>query len=376
MKRKIIILLFLLFIFSLLSGLAKPSLADDKRVNTEQIKVIDGLNESAFSANMRFDVKRKFSFLERWFGAGQDQAEMAGNAYPWFVQYVNPEKLPDKDVVHKWEGEITIGFDWPTYSLSCSEENFSTCRSPASTRNEDSEVGYNRLQTLAEEQIKILIPEISNLTGLPVRYIPPNTKENASRRYARIRIVPITTTGQNNFFKQAHLKPPANFRIYSRGFSETEDALQGVVPFTPEARSQVEGYLLPLPDNSLGMSVCKIVEGLPPSLTKSLVTECLIRSLGFPALLKQSPSALSNWNNGFDSTSMIYELDGPKALQVDELKTSARYAAQIEYTDGAPKSFSLLDKALIGSLYCNHVKSGMSRKELVAVITSNNCREK
>jgi len=85
---------------------------------------------------------------------------------------------------------------------------------------------------------------------------------------------------------------------------------KGVVEFTPDMRSQVDGFIVLNLDGSIRYAKCRIWSQHEQDMLAALLQECLIRSLG---LINNSAvtynALLTNWNSGHDPYSALYRYD-------------------------------------------------------------------
>ncbi|QKK04503.1 MAG: hypothetical protein HND56_01845 [Pseudomonadota bacterium] len=288
--------------------------------------------------------------------------------YPWLRLLYRNDNLPKPYALTKWDQKITIGLDWPMGAFShgrAVEEKF-----PGTYK-------------MFEKQIKDIIPDIQRLTGLDVEFIAKNDPREKTEEFARIRVIPIIRTHLRNYFR-FHRE-----NMYGRGgasyswhIDEHEYHFWGAVQFTPLSRTQVYGYLVPQENNTLSMSVCRIIPAVGEKLAKALITECLLRSLGLPELSKQKPKdTLGEWNLSHTPDSLLPALDGnEKAFLargpfygIDE-RTVHPFRSELTDEDVLPKGFSAYDQAMVSLLYCPELRSGMDKHQVLAVLLSDRSR--
>jgi hypothetical protein len=306
---------------------------------------------------------------DRGWAQGLFSAFQFSDQEPWIRQYYkrNIRDFPRHGVINKWSGDITIGVSWPYTGSQVSPSN-------------EAMVHEENARTVIKEQVLRLAPELSELTGRSVRFIDPGDPADSSNKFARIRIVLIRQTEQQNFFKtwRTHGAYAASFSHGS--ISEGQYALWGGVPFTPLARAQVDGYILPNSANDIGLAVCKIWPVVGDELMKALVTECLARVVGLPEMLQsQFGGILGHWNSAHDPHSLLVALDGKKAVKwgnSDVGPDTAMGAFPKNATDPARlyQEFTPYDRLMISLLYCSNIRSGMDK--YAAIFAAESCLNK
>lgn len=282
---------------------------------------------------------------------------------PWIADYLYyPNGWPKHGVVNKWTGEISIGIGWPNYSFT--PDGRKLMGSPYAERLTDA-------QDVVVDQVNMLLPDVHKVTGLPAVFVPPDSPRDSSENFARIRIVPVEYTDLRNFFKTLRYYSPKSEDWHIR---ENEYSLWAAVPFTPESRSQVDGYLLPNPDNTLGMAVCKVVPNVGEQLLRALVSECILRSLGLPGQSRLLEETLVGpWNRRFDAVSLVPRYEGAKAVALSEIGVSREQLLPSELiADGEfPAALSGYDKLVASLLYCESIEPGMSKLEALRMLTTS-----
>lgn len=247
---------------------------------------------------------------------------------PWlkYLLFRDTKILPKDQSIVKWDGEITIGIDWPRYESPIVKSSSGIPQSRASENLTDA---YPAIQ----QQIQALIPEIKTLTGLPARFIAPNDAEDTTEKFARIRIIPtkhlqVQLSGEDYF--ETPVTPdskPVNFKNY-------EYLVLGQASFA-DSKSFLQGYLVPKENNALNMAVCKIEISHGEQATRAAVSDCLLRSLG---LVGTFPAPEPNFNMQKESR------------------------------------FSDNERLLTKLLYCSEIKPGMDRNSVLSILaTSNIC---
>lgn len=273
----------------------------------------------------------------------------------WAYRFVAPSSgYPKHNVINKWaEKTVHVGIGWPVFTGSM----FDFYVQPSSVYPQ-----------FLPEIIKGVIDEIKNKTGVMLRFAPPNSDLEKTKDFARIRIVPIESTGLNNNFKSfiSNMQPG----VHGHGPPLLLERLVGGVEFTPYSRSQVDGFILPNPDNTIGLAVCRISNTVKDKqYVTALVTECLLRSLGLPSLVEdmyasfRHESFLGPWNRDMDTVSKRPYLDGHFAFDVNaahEVSTHSQLPQKIQEAT-ASISITQFDALMVSLLYSPKVKPGMDK---------------
>jgi len=345
-----------------------------------------GPNEQQKAALAREDQQL---YIEKVFSEGNVdfEKERAKPSAPWLLPYMGRQgaDLPKQAALYKWDHEITIGLGWPALEADCARyASQGECkRSQNGLKPKDpARVKFYPVMT---RHIKELMPDIERLTGLPVRFISPEDEISFNAEQAKIRISLWTSPdgmGQRNFFKVNYVPfMKASAPSFLWHVSEAIPYFWGAVPFTPDTRSQVDGYILPNVDNTIGMAFCNVSAVVGEKLVKALITECLARALGVPSLLPLHDGALGHWNKAHDVHSMSVELDGPEARRENSVKLNADdrfktivrvpgfYARDLIDGQSLPDTFSLDDERLIAMLYCKAMKAGMDESAIRSVFS-------
>ncbi len=311
---------------------------------------------------------------------------------PSMSEYLfRPNGIPNREGIYKWTRQkVGIGFDWPQYTTQHWGGGIGVgvidpdtglpiqyvCGITIENCEDLYKITKGEYQDIVDH-INALIPELEKITGLDLRLQMPGDENEKTENYARIRIIPVRTNLQKNFFKMYRygiLPPPDNFHVI-----KYEPYFIGAVSYTTDVRSQVDGYLLPDADNSLGLSTCKIMPVVGREIMKALVTECLLRALGLPDISKYNDHAmLGNWNKEYDSFSKLEDFDDrEEALRLvpdpdhfvpdDDIPKEAEFP-KIDKDLQAFMSFSDYDKMMAKLLYCPAVKAGMKKEQVRDVL--------
>lgn len=209
---------------------------------------------------------------------------------------------------------------------------------------------------LVADEIQNDIPVLKDQTGLAVSYISHDQEEKNSPANLRIVLVSNPFFWKAPFKRQAatplgfgaspptevrRLRPPPNLLDFN---DDVEPHLLSAVRFTPYSGQQVDGFLLPNADNSVGMAFCFIRTDSAPQMIQAMVRECLVRSLGLPSSSSGSPEPVGSWH--------------PNLLQ--------------QWNDSRPNGAVLpaiteFDRLMIRTLYNPAVKPGMSIDDIYKV---------
>lgn len=244
---------------------------------------------------------------------------------PWFAEYIyRPHGLPQHNVIHKWDKEISIGVGWPAYPSN----NNDSIGSRYNSKNSE------KYHSLIAEEVKKFSANLEDVTNMPVKFIPANDPRDNTKNYARVRIIPT-----NHWLRRGWGEIMEEFWHPS----SNERMLLGGVLFESSG-TQMDAYLLPKENNQLGLVVCKVRMDMGEGTFRSFVNECLLRALGLPGVSKiQTNSLVSNWKSLLDSEGKVY-------------------------------SMTEHDKLIARILYCPSIKSGMDKNKIVQILsTSNQC---
>lgn len=288
--------------------------------------------------------------------------------FPWMEEFAaQPRSFEYGDRLHKWNRKkIRISFDWPAFSgrehLSpISIENLPFCGPASQYCAYVSALASGHHKDIVDH-IQSVATELEQITDADLSVIMPGTKEEASAEFARIRIVFEEKNEQKNFFK--FHRYGKHKRVIDWRMRYNEHELKPAVSFTTDIRSQVDGFLVISEDRSIGLSVCKIMPVVGADLMRSLLTECLVRSMGLPDLLsRDAESVLTNWNAQYDAYSLLKDLDGrEKALRPAPVRIERADLPALSPT----KVFDHLteyDRFMLGLLYCDKIKTAATKQE-------------
>lgn len=369
-KIKISASIFLI-VAGLLASAGVPASEETPPIPAEQkAEIVTDFLDVAFSETLwNQDTGKNFkifigAFLREYKELTSPPADENDPRYklPWTSKYAyRTSGFPKAHVINKWTREITIGIDMPP---SVTDDHRDRLGRPVRQPYDD-----------IQKQVEKLIPQIEHATGLKVRFIPPESPEEKTENYARIRIA-RSSGFYGQFFKHwkgkptdiemGMVPPPYHYQMW------------GAIPFTPGLRVQVEGYLLPNQDNSIGMAVCDVVPKVGEDMLRSLISECLLRSLGLPDKSEASDNdLLGNWNSAFELSDEIGSDKGPEELKhysIAENKgpgmvpefPSARIDKSRLYDD-----FSEYDLKMLKMLYCDSIHPGMDKYEVLSIFAKD-----
>ncbi|WP_457811908.1 hypothetical protein [Sinorhizobium meliloti] len=278
----------------------------------------------------------------------------------WLEPFAELTHLPKHNVINKWATVPSVGFDWPRNG----EDRLSAA-------------AMKRHSELADEYAKIAdivaktVPALSKATGLPITATTIEDPVETTPNFAAIRIVIAETGPVRNAIK--YLRKP--FDQDERRF---ELRLAKAVRFTPEARAQVEGFLLVSEQNEIKGAVCYVSPQIVDTeLLAPLVSECLVRALGLPSLSKTNDDALvGQWNALLASISKVQHLDGLDATLTSGLKRTwdNEFSKYLASNPVKISGVTAYDKLMLSILYCNTVKPGMDKNTAIAAIANDeNC---
>ncbi len=301
-------------------------------------------------------------------------------SFPWIKEYLYRHKgYPRLGVLTRFSKPMTVGFGWPPFNPP---KGIRLSQQPDRSKLDE-----------VRKQVNIIKSSLKEATGIDVTFIDPD--EETMSHYASVRIIPSDVFYYDNKFKS---NPEIPEMSWNPRFLETS-YLYSAFRFTPDARAQVEGYLIPEADNSIGMAFCEINPILDGKLFADLINECLVRSLGLPDMVINDrvaeTSFIGHWNQINDKISVVSLLDGPHAhhsqydnvrdILLDKTKSNAEVnakLAELRRDKGVmpvdPKiqsdHLSAYDKMILGMLYCKKLKIGMSMFEVEKeLMTSDDC---
>lgn len=255
---------------------------------------------------------------------------------PLLYEYIARTKgYPVPAALVKWNKSITIGIGWPATEILDNDGNIVT---RYGSGLDPWGQGSRQVPPVFKKQVTSLLAELSELTGLPVEFIE---EERADiRTQARIRIIP--TTLQNS-----------RLNIENMDAYTIEPYFKAGVPFTPFEFGQVDGYVLPNSDNSIGFAVCRIDPSQSENVIRVLIKECLVRSVGLTGLSTLgADSVLAHWNKSADDYIRVYLQKKKSGKSVGQYKAPSPDVSRL--SDG----FNSYDRFMISLLYCKQLTAG------------------
>lgn len=260
--------------------------------------------------------------------AGDGQYERTKQRAPWLADHIYWKNgLAEANGVHKWNDKFSVAFGYPDYDGSKREDSQLSAKGSAYNEYLDY-AAYTKI----EATVKALLPEIEKLSGLPTSFIELGSKRDTSEDYARVRILPtshILRRGAPGLIQETPYgwHPLFDFnRLWS-----------GIRSDGPHDKLQV--IYLPAKSGDLDLVFCIISTAVSEDVFTSLVSECVIRSLGFPGRLNDENSLLGHWQ---------------------EKLSSSKKAEAV--------AMSAQDAAAVKTLYSKGIKSGMGKREAMTTL--------
>ncbi|MBL1146685.1 MAG: hypothetical protein HND56_04420 [Pseudomonadota bacterium] len=295
----------------------------------------------------------------------------------WWYKYATyPDGLPRHNAINKWTQEIRIGL-----------------------------TGWTEFGHDYSAHITSLIPDIEKITGLPVKLVQENPN---------LKIRTLLYNELENDFKFARITPGVSSEYPSYRY---ENYLLAGVPFTPKTKAQVDGYFLPESDNSIGYAECRISPFVGTELIETLMTECLLRTLGLPEIIngleerlyerKYPPpfiqmlrkrisekgtfdpnnSLLGRWNKAHEAHSRTGWAEGegaywmlgedwnmiipPVSPTPEQLKEN--FPHHLTDKEHLFKTFTPYDRLMTSTLYCPDIKPGMDKYQVLMTLKDSAC---
>jgi len=304
-------------------------------VSYSKQELIKSFFEAAFPKHMWFDnMPQPHRYFYSVLSGRGAHYKMKYAGYPWLYEYISREKgLPRFEAFSRWQQqEIKVSLGWP----------------PMAVEQPD----WSSFEALVEKQVQEVSSVIREETGIVLKFVPQS--QESQKNFSQIRIVPDEGLfSSNNKFKSHRgvVDDPYFYEEISgmeqssrptyRYFRTFEASLVGAIRFTPMTRAQAEGYFLTDKDNNVTFSVCEIWPEHRPAVLRSLITECLLRSMGIPEMVSEgSPIALGHWNKK-------------------------------EGTSAFPIKISDYDKMMLRLLYCQEIDQSMGRYQLIEKLFSS-----
>lgn len=269
--------------------------------------------------------------------------------YPWLYEFMyRDEGLPVFLSLAKWSRPMRVSTGFPN-----DLKPFKPYVGPdgkAVTSGFYSNIDADDIPAEIIEEIKSAAAFVSTVSRMDVSYIAH--EQETPEAYAEMRIIftDFVSNWDSQFKRGKHdVVEVTTGGEYYRRFREWIEGHLYPIYYTPFSKSQVDGYLLLNADNSIGMSFCFIWQGHPMDMVRSLIRECMARSMGATQNIKayKYNSIMSYWNSW-----------------------DIRSASQQNKPD-LPKRFYEIDAFLLGLLYDPVLKQGMSPVETAKVLFAN-----
>ncbi|HEX2752712.1 MAG TPA: hypothetical protein VHP34_06340 [Alphaproteobacteria bacterium] len=274
--------------------------------------------------------------------------------------------MPPLGILHKWPGDITVGVSWPLYD-SMTDYDDAKYKIMADNRSRFSrmtDVQYGKIRNIVEP----LLPEMRQLTGRNVTFVPKGDPREKTAEFARLRIV-LTTYSY-------HLKRPrlGLGNMHSHTVEDYQGYFTSAVNFTPDSRAQVDGFFLTDDKDDIRFAVCYVNPDVGEVLLKALIQECLVRAMGLPEFQGiEEGSILANWNSDFEPPSDFAQDFNKEFMPryVKGLPHAKGNPFPVEFVDERkiPKGLSDYDRGLLRALYCDALQSGMDARRIIEEIS-------
>jgi hypothetical protein len=284
--------------------------------------------------------------------------------------------IPAFDSVSRWNKPIKIGFVPP--------------------KIDDSPLNVDLLsfKKRVHEHIEGIKKVLEKITGQPVEIL-----DDKDIRYAGIVIYPEPDLGPVISLK---FQPLSGGSVWASDASGLPDAKEissrYSLRFTPSTGTQVEGLINPDKENNIEFANCHIWGGFKDNLFKPLVTECVLRALGFPdMILSNSSAVLGHWNAAYDRYAFnwfqwqqrqpfVWQNDAAYTPEVENLlNISATKGAwgllhkdkdwhwpmEIADQNIIKGQLTEYDVAMLSLLYCKNIKPGMGRHQVMSVLSKS-----
>jgi len=358
---------------------------DGTRYTRDQI-IIDFTN----SSYSRYIWKQHKLFIKRnngWFLTSfkthpSESVRLMLEKYPSrFSSYVfRPQGRPKFSSMNRWNRDITLGLDLSDIHFNEQRDVISSTITPhiqAISRELSASIGKN---------INFVGISKSCLSDIDIciSFTDSFSNNNRFKSFG-------TQRGINNALSSTPLKST------DINYHKIEAFLSDAVEFTPTSRGQVRGYFIPDHRNNIDFASCQIWPYMDDDLMKSLVTECMVRSLGLPELVTNSSSSiLRSWNRVHDESLHLESIDGEsenilgkRLLESPSKETFEAIRSELEsqrYNDrfvhseirmNAPTRLSEYDMMMLKVLYCSDLSSGNDAYQTISILyNSDRCLKK
>lgn len=317
-----------------------------------------------------------------------------GRAGQWYAEYIERKRgMPKFDTVYRWKAKNRL--------------RVTLCFLPGHCGPED-----DQMVNLLKKQIAATSAFTQEITGIELSYVSPGLDDPANPAEIRILLSRAELFFPDNMFKTTRITNVARHPLSLHFLSDAgyfEAYALGGVRFTPYARAQVEGYIIPDHENNINYAVCHIWPQHQKEVIASLFNECLLRALGLPEVITdhEAGGLLRPWNNTYDPVSMRSVLDGPQVNEglyryllsnkddtliqyIGEYIPDDKYVARLvraiktaewkdlfsEYPAIVEQVANEYDLAILSMLYCKDILPGMNRYDVIeAFYRSNSCFE-
>lgn len=331
------------------------------------------LEQALFREDSFVKSERHDNFLEG--------KEILSKEYPWiFKHYYLPKGEPSWNVINKRNKPVIVTLGLPNKgqkfqkALSDNEYTYGPIvkddfisLGPLHSFRGDLRNKYYRL---VEEETHYLAPIIKQDTGLDVAYLPfeKQTQDN----YGNLLIHFIVTNSEDTEYKKYfEYKYYTTVRLH--GMDKTSITFQKnidkkfdyMVYFTPQTDRQIEGYLLPDHQNQIDLSFCYIFYNrdneipLSDDMFRSMIRECILRSLGVPNLMTDYEGIFSAWND----PNPKYGPNGPEKNKYNMRALIKDNIPKAEINLSNPIEVNDKDRNILRALYDPRVKAGMTPEE-------------
>lgn len=278
--------------------------------------------------------------------------------YPWLYPHIYITDLPKLLAVNKWVRPIRISFGMPKGVNGANNFNYGNT-SEVEINSFKSSENFSSL----EKQMSFLAQDISELSQIDITYLPHDQETNLIQGNLRINFMSLNENAQNFEMHKYKTRGGGMYVVSSwtpiYNFRSIEDTyIKNGFVFTDSSNKQVDGYILSNGKNEIEMAICYIWVGHELEMIKSLINECILRSLGFPGFVypagMKDPVALSYlgpWND-------------PDTLDVFDKSTQGKIKT--------PMGLSEFDKFMIQTLYRPEIKPGMDYIQVRNILRSMN----
>lgn len=271
--------------------------------------------------------------------------------YSWLYRSIyRPDGIPNPMGIVKRQSPVVVTTGFP---VSVSRRHHApVIQWPDADRN-------LVVESIVRDVVQDLSPQITDMTGLPVRYIE---RDASGSDDANLRIVYVSDIDSwDTLYKKNNANTVRDRRDLSVPYRpDIEDLIDTKIKFTPGDNNRVDGYIIANQKNVIEMSYCYVWEGHREIMLRALVTECMLRSLGAVYKMDDSRSFLGSWNVPYNDDAL--ETDAPlakwsKFSALGSEKKEELVQANTK-ADAIPGELSVWDRLVIRFLYHPAVKPG------------------